>query len=341
MRAPTLVTAIALLLAACSSKSNTGGTPPAPAPYGQTVTPTKSPPPNQVGSFSVALPPITLHPGDEQTPCWLFDLSVTGPSRMVGGGHIRVGPGMHHGNITTRPKTGTGTRECPADTASMFGGEGIDIANGGSVLFASSTQLAGEEWQSFPPGMAFPIKDGFEVVARMHYLNVTSADITVTPTYEWFTVDETKIEHELAPFVWVYKEFTIPPKSEVTVTSAPCAFPKPMNLVTALPHMHKLGTKLEANVVGGPHDGAPFLLSKGYDPANGVLQQYTPALDLSQGAQGSGVTFSCTWNNTLDKTITYGIGDNEMCEIFGYAYPPEATYSVLASDQVCLPTTAK
>jgi hypothetical protein len=30
-----------------------------------------------------------------------------------------------------------------------------------------------------------------------------------------------------------------------------------------------------------------------------------------------------------------------MCEVFGYAYPPEATYSVIASDQVCVPTAVK
>jgi hypothetical protein len=334
---------LAALLAgagACGSTKSTAADA-APGTYGQSAPPTKQPPPNQVGSFTIALPAITLQPGDEQTPCYLFDLTVNGPSRLVGGGHIQVGPGMHHGNITTRPKTGTGTRECPADTTAMFGGEGVDIVNGGAVLFASSTQLAGEEWQSFPPGMGFRVKDGFEIVARMHYLNATDHPITVTPTYEWFTVDEAKLVHEVAPFVWVYKEFTIPPKSTYTAKSAPCAFPKAMNLVSALPHMHKLGTKLEAQVVGGPNDGADFIASKGYDPEKGVLVDYAPALDLSQGGQGTGVTFACTWNNTFDKPITYGIGDNEMCEVFGYAYPPEATYSVIASDQVCVPTAVR
>jgi hypothetical protein len=71
----------------------------------------------------------------------------------------------------------------------------------------------------------------------------------------------------------------------------------------------------------------------------GVLQQYTPALDLSQGGAGQAITFACTWNNTFDKTIVYGIGDNEMCEVFGYAYPPETTYSAIASEDVCVPTS--
>jgi hypothetical protein len=35
---------------------------------------------------------------------------------------------MHHGNITTRPKTGSGLRECSQEDATMFGGEGPTAA---------------------------------------------------------------------------------------------------------------------------------------------------------------------------------------------------------------------
>jgi hypothetical protein len=265
---------------ACGGTTSDGSAPAGSAPtYGQSQAPNKAPPANVVGSFSIQLPAVTIQPGEEKTPCWMFDLAPTGASRVVGGGHITVGPGMHHGNVTTRPKTGSGTRECSNDDATMFGAEGVDIVNGGAVLFASSTQLTGEEWQSFPDGMAFRIKDGFEIVARMHYLNASTKPVTVAPTYEWYTVDESKLRTVVAPFVWVYKEFSIPPKSTTKITSAPCRFERQMNLVSALPHMHKLGTHLEAQVVGGPHDGAHFLDSKGYDPEKGVLVQYVPAVD--------------------------------------------------------------
>jgi hypothetical protein len=108
--------------------------------------------------------------------------------------------------------------------------------------------------------------------------------------------------------------------------------------VNVMPHMHKLGTRFTASFAEGPLDGKAFLDSKGYDPDNGVVMQYDPAIDLSQGmtdeeraAQplgGTGASFSCTWRNTLDKKIVEGVGDNEMCMMFGYAYPPEAAYSV-------------
>jgi hypothetical protein len=109
-----------------------------------------------------------------------------------------------------------------------------------------------------------------------------------------------------------------------------------MHIVEALPHMHKMGVGFTAGVTGGPLDGQSFLESKGYDPDKGVLVQYSPAVDLS-GVDG--ITFACTWNNTTDATLTYGIGLNEMCMMFGYAYPISATYSALAGSNACVMTT--
>jgi hypothetical protein len=294
----------------------------------QTHPPEKSKPANVVGGFSIQLPKQTLKPGEELEPCYIFPLEVTGPSRVVGGAKLTVGPGMHHGNIVTRPKTGEGFRPCdPNDQAGQFGGEATAILKGGAVLFASSTQVHGEEWQRFPDGMGYPIKDGFEIVASMHYLNTTDAPLDVAPLYEWFTVDEAKIDHLLGPFAWALNGWQIPPKSEFTA-SGTCKVLGPMHLVHVLPHMHRMGREFTGDLLGGDHDGLRFLDSVGYDPDGGVMLEYEPPLDLSVADQ---FRFSCKWQNTLDKTLTNGIGDNEMCILFGYAYPFENAYSALSS----------
>jgi hypothetical protein len=292
--------------------------------------PIEQPPANTVGGFTMAVPPITLKPGEEQSPCYIFPIDLKGPSRLVGGGSLLASPGMHHGNITTRPKTGEGVRECPDE--GLFGGEAADVINGGTVLFASSTQVVGEEWQTFPEGMAFRIKDDHEIVARMHYLNTTTAPLTVTPVYQWYTIGEAALTQELGPFIWILSNFEIPPKSEHTVSTR-CAIPEPMRVVNLLPHMHRLATGMSAWFSGGPLNGKGFLESRGYDPENGVLVQYEPSLDLSQG---DGFGFSCSWRNTLNKTIVEGIGDNEMCMAFGYAWPPENAFSVKGTSEVCV-----
>ncbi len=305
--------------------------------------PAQKMPSNVVGGFSVQLPEETLAPGSETFPCYIFQLKLTGPSHVVGGGKLTTQPGMHHGNITTRKSSVTfGPNDqvlpCPKDEQSAFGGEGQDIAGGGAVLFASSTQVQGEEWSSFPDGMGFPIApSGFEIIARMHYLNTTASPVKVAPKYEWYTIDPAKLTQLLGPFAWVLRNWTIPPKSDYTAATN-CTIPigkdlGEMHIVNAMPHMHALGTGFFAEHVGGPLDGKRFLDSKGYDPGNGVITQYDPAVLL---AAGEGVRFGCAWHNTYDQEIVWGTGKNEMCILFGYGYPYTHAYSTTATEAGCL-----
>lgn len=306
------------LLFGCSSETIS----PAPT-FSKGEKPNASPPAYTVGEFSIQIPQTVLQPGEESEICYIMPLELSGPSHIVGGGRLTTTVGMHHGNITTRKKTGEGVRLCPEDEKRN---PAHDVLEGGAVLFGSSTQIVGEEWQSFPDGMGYPIQDGYEIVARMHYLNTSFEPISVAPSYVWYTIDESKVEKLLGPFFWSFSDFEIPPLSELTVTGG-CRIPDPMHLVNVMPHMHSLGTAFSMEFMGGAYDGQKFLESKGYDPDNGVITQYNPAIDLSQG---DGARFSCTWQNTFNKTIVEGTGDNEMCMIFGYAWPYENSYTAIA-----------
>ena len=327
--------AAALLLIACGGggapaqthvdmAAGNGGAPPA-VPVGQK--PPEGPPAHTVGGFGITLPPVVLAAGEESYPCYLFPLEVMGPSRAVGAAVLRNSLGLHHGNITTVPSDGDDSvHPCPDDE---YGSEAIDVARGGAVLFGSSTQFRGsEEWQHFPDGMGYRIPDGQQIAAHMHYLNAATSPVTVSPVYEWFTIDESSLRQELTPFAFWMTHFQIPPYA-ITTVSADCTLPDPrMHIVTVLPHMHNLGRALFARFLGGPLDGTPFLSSPGYDPDNGVMLQYDPAVDLSQG---DGFTFGCTWDNESGDTVVEGFGQNEMCILFGYSYPKQTAYSVIAS----------
>ncbi len=293
--------------------------------------PPKQAPPYTVGGFTAQLPALTLQPGDEVLPCFIVPLDLQGPSHLVGGARLTVGPGMHHGNLTGRPSTGSGVRTCPAADLGDAQ-QALDVLNGGAVLFGSSTQVVGEEWQSFPAGDGYRIGDGFEIVARMHYLNASTSAVTVQPRYDWYTVDESKLVHELGAFAWDEQDINIPAGADVT-DKASCLFSEGMHIVSVVPHMHKLGYALDAGFLGGPLDGKPFLTSPGYSPDTGVIQQFDPPVDLSS-AQGA--WFTCSWHNTLDQTVYYGVGDNEMCILFGYAWPKEAAYSTLVRNGNCV-----
>lgn len=291
------------------------------------VKPKQGPPENRVGGFEIQLPDYVLEPGQEETPCYLFDLDIDGASRFVAAAMLETTVGLHHGNITTRPKTGEGLRECEEMTG-LGGSEAIDVINGGSVLFGSTTQFEGQEWRTFPEGMAFEVDEGFEIVARMHYLNSTPETVTVAPRYEWHTIAEEDVTTPIGPIFWQINGFKIPPRSELTVQTD-CYLFEDMYLVDAMPHMHALGTHFQAKYIGGERDGEAFIDQPFFD-ADTAIRQFNPAIDLSQG---DGLSFSCTWNNTFDKEIGEGIGDDEMCMMFGYGYPPEKAATLTAAPE--------
>ncbi len=327
--------AVVLLATACSSEgggsqadgSGGGGGEGAatgPGPRGTL----QGPPVNPVGGFTIELPAFELAPGEEKTPCWISSLDVEGPSMFINAAALRTGPGMHHGNVTTRPATASdvGIRECGPEDPGGFGGEAADILAGGAVLFGSSTQFTGEEWRRFPDGMAYRVKAGFEIVFRMHYLNTTPEPLVVQPEYEWYTIAEEDLVEELAPFAWMLTNFEIPPRTLHEEVSE-CVFEEPWTIVNAMPHMHALGTRFWVGHSGGPKDGEIFLESDGYDPDEGVIFQWDPGVGMSQS---DGAFWGCEWDNTFDKPIVEGIGDNEMCILFGYGYPAGSAYSALA-----------
>ncbi len=306
-----------------SATTGSGGGLPDPGPNRQ------GPPAHVVGGFSVTMEPLEIGPGEEVEPCWIAPLDLVGPSRVVGGASLTVTSGMHHGNVTARPKTGEGFRPCPGDEG-ILGGEAGDVLAGGAVLFGSTTQFEGTEWRTFPDGMGYPLGDDWEIVFRMHYLNTLPTPVTLSPEYEWFTIDEAEVTQLLAPFVWMYSEFEIPPRSETTV-GADCVFQTPPEFVSLMPHMHRMGTRFTATAIGGAHDGEVFLDSPGYNP-DGVIVGFDPPLDLTDA---QGFRFECTWNNTLDKTLVEGVGDDEMCMLFGYGFPYSAAMTAYAVGQSC------
>lgn len=326
----------ALILAACADSS--GPLTPDETSLSMGRPPIGKAPENAAGGFAIEIPEETLLPGEEREPCYVFPLDVRGPSRLVTAGVVTTQSGMHHGNITSRGKTGDGVRTCKSGTQEDLA---LEIANGGTVLFASSTQVRGVEWQRFPDGMAFRVPEQQEIVARMHYVNPSDKPLKIAPRYEWFTIAESDLTQRLAPFAWTYLKFHIPPKSALTVFGD-CPLSRPMHMVQALPHMHGLGRRFTISLSGGPRDGQLVLDNDSYGSRGETdIRLYDPAIDLTQGGLGSGARFSCSWQNTFDKIIEFGVGDNEMCILFGYAYPPQNSFSAAASEDIdCITISA-
>jgi hypothetical protein len=199
----------------------------------------------------------------------------------------------------------------------------LDAAIAGGVLFAQSTQVA-RDLQKFPDGVAVRIPPNSRVIAATHLLNTSPQTETTGLTMRIYTIDSAEVTVKLSPFRLTYGALDIPAGSTAEFTSN-CDLddlfqklkgePLNLKLYYALPHYHALGHGFRLGIHGGPQDGktlfelGPF----GADPFGRV---FDPPVDL---AGATGLSFTCGFRNPTDKAVGWGIGDQEMCVMLGFA----------------------
>jgi hypothetical protein len=199
----------------------------------------------------------------------------------------------------------------------------LSAALAGGVLYAQSTQAA-KEVQKFPDGAVVRIPPRARVIGDVHLLNPTDHPISGHAEMTLYSLDAADVRVRLEPFHMTYDGLDIPPQSTSRFTGE-CELsdyfqntvgtPLAMTLYYALPHTHALGTRFFFEVLGGPDDGRSLLDVDGFNSeARGRL--YDPPLDL---AGATGLRFGCEFENPRDVSVGWGFGDQEMCEMLGFA----------------------
>lgn len=193
----------------------------------------------------------------------------------------------------------------------------------GGVLYAQSTQ-ANHEVQKFPDGVAIRIPPNARVLSDVHVLNTSPKSVTGNMSIAFYEVPKESVKTKLAPFHLSYEELDIPPRS-VSRFTGECDFSGPfqnvggtpfnMKIYYALPHTHALGSRFFLELMGGDREGETVIDISGFNSeARG--RQYTPPVDVT-GA--TGLRFGCEFDNPRDETVHWGFGDQEMCEVLGFA----------------------
>lgn len=199
----------------------------------------------------------------------------------------------------------------------------LSAALAGGVLYAQSTQAA-KEVQKFPNNAAVRIPPYSRIIGDVHVLNVTGAPVTGHVELSIFTLPVEEVGVKLAPFHFTYDGLDIPPLSKSrffgecalgetfeTVTEGPLE----MSLYYSLPHTHAQGRRVFLEVIGGPNDGESLLDVRGFNgEARGIA--YPTPIDL---AGATGFRFGCEFDNPREVSIGWGFGDQEMCEMLGFA----------------------
>ena len=92
-----------------------------------------------------------------------------------------------------------------------------------------------------------------------------------------------------------------------------------MNLFSATPHMHRLGTAMEVRFNAGGNTDEVLLSDAGWSGANSIYLTPPRAVTTHDG-----LTFTCEWTNHTDNDVAFGpTFDDEMCFVFGFVYPAD------------------
>jgi hypothetical protein len=273
------------------------------------------PPPPRSG-FRLVAPPRRMDPGEETSFCLSWPIpEIT--RKVIYAGRVYTTPGLHHSNVIAKPVSAelgeNPYPQCHPGAADAFADIGNSVPD---VLFANSTQVVGTETLAFPPGMGWPIDTTREVSTSIHFLNATAEAIDVEVVYDFFTMEEAELTDEVAPFMMQMNDFSIPAHSVKTIGSECYVFGG--KVVSLMPHTHEWTTRFTVDLL--PFDGGEQRVMDhvGFDLESDI-ELYQPALDFDVVDR---VRYQCTIDNVLDHEMHYGLGENEMCILFGYITPP-------------------
>lgn len=281
---------LVLLLAAC-------GTDPAPADDA----PLQPAPP--AGGQQLATQTFTLQPGEEKYWCYQF----TSPSESVGITHVEQisAPGIHHFGLFQA--FGRNEPAEPHECNTLIKQTWLPI-------WGSNT---GSHELTMPAGTAFVIAPETQYIIQLHLQNSGDEPMEIRGGVN-LTYDR-NIDALIPAGMFALGSFAleIPPTTPDYKVPVNCAPGKDMHVFGVLPHMHKLGTKIEMTRTAGGGSPQPFYK---VDPWKFGEQP----LDMLDATVTPTDTFdlTCSYNNPTSTSVKYGeSSDNEMCFFVLFYYP--------------------
>ncbi|MBA3539115.1 MAG: hypothetical protein H0T79_05770 [Deltaproteobacteria bacterium] len=255
------------------------------------------------GGQQLATSSYLLDPGGEIYMCYQFyapdeRVAITRIQSIQGDGVHHVGFYQAYGRDES-PEP----HECP-----------VLIKQTWTPIWGSNTAAAE---LVMPTGTGFVIEPGTQYIVQLHLQNTgdTPLDIRVGLNLTY--------EHDVASitpagiFALGAMAFEIPPTTTDHTLAIDCPLEKPMTVFAVEPHMHKLGTKMVANLTPQGGTRAPFYM---IDPWAFGEQPIDPL--AATLAPGDRLDLACHYDNPTSASVGYGeSSDKEMCFFVLYYYP--------------------
>lgn len=237
--------------------------------------------------------PFTIAAGEEQYPCWT---TTTEEPLKVTETEFTGGPGIHHITFaTTSVPEPAGFSDCPV----LFKPTWLPLLTAG----------AGALTVSLPDGVAHELPAGTQLLTQLHLFNTTEEDITRAIVVKLQTTDEPDTQPvQLGGFGTF--QVSLPPLQRSALTHE-CTLPSSTRLVSLTPHMHQLGTSIMLELGTSANDLQPVFTRDPWDFEQQTIENVDMTLEAGQYAR-----VTCNYNNTTDRTVTYGESTlDEMCFI--------------------------
>ncbi|HEU0032367.1 MAG TPA: hypothetical protein VFQ53_17165 [Kofleriaceae bacterium] len=275
--------------------------------------------------YVLAFGPYTIAPSQEVTDQCVQITLHNDDYVYINAVELTTGPGFHHSNWfyvperTFEGEDGTFTcddRDFNEPVAAIFGG----------VLFAQSTQ-APHEIQQFPDGVAIKIPPHFKLVTQIHLLNATENTLELSPTIKLTPIPKASVDKTLAGISFQNQALALPPDKASRFTVECDLAPThemlfgtdpDFKIYYALAHYHELGTGLTVEAVKPDGTSATVYTTTTHvgDALGGPIE---PAFDMTGYTK---LRFWCDFYNPRAETVTWGVGDQEMCVFLAFSDSP-------------------
>ncbi len=283
--------------AACGGTS----TPPNNSPYIDGF----DPPELKQGLTRFITPTIdNIEPGQELIWCQWLSAPVTEDTDIVSIEGLQSAGGHHIVLYATTIQAPVGTsREClDSDQLSLryLGGVGAE-GTGGVVL---------------PPGVVYRLPKGWGIMANSHFLNVSREKISGQGVVD-LEMRPADPEAKVASlFANVSLDINLAAKQTSTLDVV-CDVKEELSLISALNHMHRLGTSITTELIHADGTKEPliedrvWLTESEFAPR---LKSWDPATPKILKV-GDRIHTNCNWNNPDDTEVGF---PREMCVMVGF-----------------------
>jgi hypothetical protein len=176
----------------------------------------------------------------------------------------------------------------------------------------------GSEGLELPPGVAIKLPKGKVLNLGLHVYNTGSTELKGTSAIEIQTMAAADVKYESEAVLSGPFTISLPPH-EVTTLKDDCNITTDQKIYALFPHMHQLGKHIKTTFT---MSGSERVIHDGDYSFN---EQFQIPLDpVTPLNAGDVVTTECTFDNTTDRTVTFGeSSDTEMCFSVLFRYPKQ------------------